>query len=300
MTEQPKTITQHPSDLLLRVYKTMDGRHPEISVTVPVFTTWKTVLRAVDSALVEVDEPVVIISKRTEAQRQILRKIALENVQIMNLSSPAKTPPGLPIRTQYDVTSLPLPKPASPETRKRLKEDAMPFMPFREPYPAILNATIAERTLPVVKAEITLNGIDADDEVTSSVLGTVDMLWDTCAHNTIITEDLLSEKFRRYIQEPQHDPYRSDNGLRVQMDAVIAFSNVPIAISAIVLVVPKSVVPNERVGILFGQQQCIDRLHYRSLPRCILEAKGENIEKEMWGDIILDEFVDSEGNIQSL
>jgi len=62
------------------------------------------------------------------------------------------------------------------------------------------------------------------------------------------------------------------------MDAIIALSNSPIKIGAIVLVIPKSVVPNERIGILFGQKLCIDRLSYQSLPRHILNTMDEDIE----------------------
>ena len=46
--------------------------------------------------------------------------------------------------------------------------------------------------------------------------------------------------------------HRLGNGLRVMMDAVICLSNAPVNINAIVMVVPKSVMPNERIGILFG------------------------------------------------
>jgi hypothetical protein len=50
------------------------------------------------------------------------------------------------------------------------------------------------------------------------------------------------------------------------MDAVIGLSNVPIQINTIVMVVPKSVVPNERIGILFGQLQFIDCISYQCSP----------------------------------
>ena len=123
------------------------------------------------------------------------------------------------------------------------------------------------------------------------------MIWDTGAHQTVITEDLFSDKFREYLKDPIHDPYRSPDGVRVQMDGVIALSNSSIKISAIILVVPKSLVPNERIRILFGQKLCIDRLSYQSIPRHILNAMGEDIEDGLWGDIILDKFVDDVGNI---
>jgi hypothetical protein len=84
------------------------------------------------------------------------------------------------------------------------------------------------------------------------------------------------------------------------MDAVIGLSNVPIEINEIVMVVPKSMMPNERTGILFGQLQCIDCISYHSSPRRILEAKGEDVNEEMWGDIVIDGYVDGDNKLHSL
>jgi len=179
----------------------------------------------------------------------------------------------------------------------RLREEAMPFMPFRQPYHLTLHASITEKTLPVVKAKVIVSGIDGANDDLTEEFDQIDMIWDTGAPQTIITEDLLSDKFRRFLQDPMHDPYRSQDGVRVLLDASIGLSNVPIQIEAIVLVVPKRVVPNERIGILFGQKQCIDHLSYRSIPHRILNAKGENIDEGLWGDIVLDELVDDYGNI---
>jgi hypothetical protein len=79
------TKTHHPSKLLHQVAWDMNFRHPEISVTVPRVTTWKTVLRAIGSALREVDGPIMILDKCSESQRQrrqqILRQVALQTVK---------------------------------------------------------------------------------------------------------------------------------------------------------------------------------------------------------------------------
>jgi len=284
-------MTYHPSQLLRQVARAMNWKDTEISVTVPKMTTWKTVLHAVDSALGELDGPVMIRKERSPAQREKLRQVALEDVRDWNSSSSAYTSPGLPIRTKYDVKSVPFPKRASQATRMRLKRDAMPFMPFRQPYIPTLRASLTEKTLPVVKAKVSIGGIDAVEGHPTDEFEEIDMLWDTGAHKTIIAEELLSDELRRYLQDPINDPYRSADGVRVQMDAAICFSNSSFEINAIVLVIPKSVMPNERIGILFGQQQCIDHISYRSIPRCILNAKGENLEEGLWGDLVLDEVI---------
>lgn len=54
----------------------------------------------------------------------------------------------------------------------------------------------------------------------------------------------------------------------VQVDAGIA----------ICIVAPKAKISNEQVGILFGQRMCIDRLVYSSVPRPLIEAKGQSVD----------------------
>lgn len=46
-------------------------------------------------------------------------------------------------------------------------------------------------------------------------LDSVDMVWDTGAHRTIIAEEVLAPSFREYLQTPVHDPYRSPDGCSV-------------------------------------------------------------------------------------
>lgn len=41
--------------------------------------------------------------------------------------------------------------------------------------------------------------------------------------------------------------------------------------------------PNQLLGILFGQITCIDRLSLQAIPRRILLAKKEHISEEFWG-----------------
>lgn len=294
--DESQTITHHPSEVLRQVATAMNWRDTEISVRLPTMTTWKVAIRATDAALGERDGPVMITPRRTERQRQILRQVARENVQLENSASLSS--PGLRIRTRYNALSLPLPERSTEDRRKWLKEDAKPFDPFLDPYSIILRASMTEKTLPMVKANLTLSGIDSTSTDPSEVLKSVDMLWDTGAHQTIITEDLLSDSFREYLRDHQHDPYRFHDGLRLQMDAIIGLSNVPVKIAAIIMVVSKSVVPNGRVGVLFGQRQCIDHLSYRSIPRRILERKAEEITKDMWGDIVLEELIDEEDLIR--
>ena len=59
-------------------------------------------------------------------------------------------------------------------------------------------------------------------------------------------------------------------------------------------------VPNERVSILLGQKECIDRLVYESIPRSILPTRGENLENDVWSDFILKEYLDESDNLVAI
>lgn len=92
------------------------------------------------------------------------------------------------------------------------------------------------------------------------------MIWDRGAHSTII-----SDAFRKYLTLPAHGLYRSDTGVKVQIDGEIRFSNTIVQIDWNCLVVPTS---NQRVGVLLGQRGAIDRIIYTSAPRANLVARG--------------------------
>jgi hypothetical protein len=123
------------------------------------------------------------------------------------------------------------------------------------------------------------------------------MIWDTGAHRTIIVEEILPPPFRKYLESPVHDPYRSSDGLSLRVDAGIALSNCAVSMTAVTLIVPKAKMPNGMAGILFGQRLCIDRLSYHSIPRLILLAKGEDVAENLWGDIIATEYLNVDGDI---
>lgn len=118
------------------------------------------------------------------------------------------------------------------------------------------------------------------------------LLWDTGAHSTLIADELLPEAFKEYLTKPENDCYRSASGTRVQVDALIVFSNQILPISCVCVVVPRSVIADSRVGILFGQSMCINRLVHKCIPQAILSARGENVPSTVWGDILIEDYVD--------
>lgn len=66
------------------------------------------------------------------------------------------------------------------------------------------------------------------------------MIWDTGAHKTIITEDVLSAEFQEYLKDPVHDPYRSVDGLCVRIEANVLLTNSVVPIAAVALNCPES------------------------------------------------------------
>lgn len=172
---------------------------------------------------------------------------------------------------------------------------------FREPY-MTLRAETMDSYIPIIRANITLRAIDGgeDDLIESWV--SKEMIFDTGAHRNIISEEMLSPRFLEYLKDPIHEEYRIDqteagNGMTIQLDVEIQLSNCILPISTIVHIVPKSQMPNRFVGILLGQVGAIDRLSLSMKPRQILEAKGEQVPANIWGDIMIDEYVDLSGDL---
>lgn len=291
----------HPREVLRQVAASMSRQHDFLSVTLPSYTTWRTAIRAAEASMKDVDGEMLIMPPRATNPPR-LREIAIQAAR--DCSQPEspmgniENNPGLGIRTHVDLASLKPPQPRSISARQRLREAAKKSAsdPAREPY-VTLRAQRTEQYLPAVTANITVRGIDEVRDTPIVELKATEIIWDTGAHYTIITEELLSAEFRQYMKNPVHDPYRSSGGLCIQMDATIAFTNASVSIGTVARIVPKAKMPNNYCGVLFGQCMCIDRLSYFSIPRRLLQAKGSIIPESCWGDIIVSEYLDEEDNI---
>jgi hypothetical protein len=96
---------------------------------------------------------------------------------------------------------LPSPK-HSKETTKTLKEN-LPTSDYREPYQVSLHASLEDGFLPVLNSHVRLEEIGNNQE--REILRNIDMIWDSGVHQTVITEELLSESFRQHLQSPEND-----------------------------------------------------------------------------------------------
>ena len=74
------TIMLHPSELLRQVSTSMNWHYKDITIILPVQTTWKALLGAADAALRDVDEPIHLFPKQRSISRRVLWEVALETV----------------------------------------------------------------------------------------------------------------------------------------------------------------------------------------------------------------------------
>lgn len=206
MTE-PTLASLHPSELLIQLSNNIRGRISDLSITIPWTTTWLQALKSTADALKDVDAPITFIPRRKDPHRsQILREMAIRNKQDFDANPTSTTFSGLPIRSNVDLKALGPPQQPSSSSREQLKENARNISSMPDPYNVVLRAGITEMTLPVVRGNITLRGVDAEIDHPWTTLSEVEMLWDTGCHQTVITEELLPESFRDYLKDEIHEP----------------------------------------------------------------------------------------------
>jgi len=133
------------------------------------------------------------------------------------------------------------------DTQRNCEEDVK----FPDHYPLRLVPEFEEVALAVVPCSLKIESIDGILGDPTVTFAEIDGIWDTGAHVSVIVEDLLPEYLLQNLKDPKHDPYRDSSGIpRVRDSAILGFLNSAIKIKAIFLIIPKTVVPNERVGIL--------------------------------------------------
>ena len=296
MTQQPLHITLRPSDVLRQVGSAIEILPPTVTVTLPMETTCKNAIDAVESTL-ENDQALVLSHPTKPGVRHRLREIALEHARIWNTESSSPSSGGLRIYTSVDLIAMGPPELPTEETRNRFREIAKNTPTFPDPYPLRLVPKVGEKSIALVPCSFTIRGVDAGPDDPNVKLSNIDAIWDTGAHISVIVEDMLPSSFLEHLKDPIHEPYKDPTGTRVQVSAYVAFSNTAVRIEAVFLVVPKRVVPNERVGVLLGQHSLINRTTHFMTSRDMLRAKGSEISDEHWGYIDLHEYLDVYGKI---
>lgn len=240
----------------------------------------------------------ILLPTTNPARRAALRTKALEIQRLSQEATPLSS--GRPIRTTGKLNPEDCPKPASPDRRALLKKKFLDenTPPPREPYVLGLRALRAEHTLAAIIGNATITAVDWEPGMPTCEFKGFEMLWDTGAATTIITKDLLDEKFQTHLSDPIHRDYQNQNGTRVQISFTLEFTNSLFSMDLIAWVLDKEALPNTRSGIILGQNGFINALQYRSVPRSIIEARGEMIDERFWGDLILESYVDFDGALK--
>lgn len=288
-----------PSFVLTEVAANLDLHHSELRVTLPnnLFTNQQALSATLDCVGDLPDH--ILLPTSNPVRRRALRLQALENIRALDETQPC--PSTRPIRTPANLKPEDHPPPLSPNRRALLKEKFLDENePPLKPYVLTLPALCSERTLAAIVGNATITAVDWEMGMPTCQLSHIEMLWDTSAASTIITKDLLGEQFLSYLSDPIHGNYRTPDATRVQVSVALEFSNSVFKIDLIAWVVDKEFVPNGRSGIILGQKGCIDVLQYRSIPRSILTAQGQTVDERLWGDLILESYVDLDGSLKEV
>lgn len=241
----------------------------------------------------------ILLPTTNPARREALRRKALEN---KNLAENTPISSSRPIRTTGKLESAGFPEPLSPERRALLKNKLLAenTPPPRDAYVLELRALRTDNTLVAIVGNARITAIDWDVGMPECHLRGIEMLWDTSAASTIITQDLLGQDFQAHLSDAIHAPYKNQNGTRVQVSFNLEFTNTLFSMDIVAWVVDKETLPNARSGVILGQKDCIDAIQYRSIPRTILEARGESVNEMFWGDLILESHVDFDGTLKEI
>ncbi|KAI9863674.1 MAG: uracil DNA glycosylase [Trichoglossum hirsutum] len=230
---------------------------------------------------------VVFTEPPSKAIRAAARKFAL--------APPPSNP--LAIRTNTD-TPLPDPLPLTTKQRDALRKLALEtVLPPNVPYIFTLRPRLAEAYLPSLTGTLVLTGLDSDDRSPAASVTMNKIYFDTGAHISVVSDDLVTEEFRQYLRLEENAPYLQGNGSRVQVSASLRFSNGHITMAFIILVVPLDEMPNRFSGVLLGQRTFIDRLQFEMIPRNLLIAREQNIPDRIWGDILIKAFIDLDAEV---
>jgi len=304
MALQP-TSSQHTSDyklnmstahLLREITRDVRKHAPTARVSISPKSTWTNALAVASKSLEDEDQTTLIFPERSKEQREAIKKLALSEKPHSSTIIPpgSSTSIGRRVRTPFPKDrSPPLARPEAKEWIRKMAREIV-AQGYRLPYTLDIRATLTDGYLTTVSGTLNLQMIDAeeDDEFPECQLVLEDMLWDTGSPICTITADILPERFANRLSDPKNDPYYDHSSTTVQVQGYLALSNSEFYFETIARVVPPSMVPNGRSGVILGQRCFMDHLDVRQVPRSILEARGQELKEDEWGDIKIIEYID--------
>jgi len=288
-------ISLRPNEALRQIAQTLNGHVDDWNLHLPVLSTCSETLRTLQASLTTRDRALFLIPARSRAQKEALRRSARQEFSQAASSSRAHA---LQVRNTTPAAQLSPPTRPSPQIQSKLRQN-FPSDEFRREPHMTARATTREddNRLACVPAFLKLSAIDGDERSQIFDVRVEDCLFDTGCDTSIITDDLISPGF---MAQDVHDAYRFKDRVGVQVSATLSFSGSAFQLDGIFEVRPAAAVPNCRHGVILGQKAFIDAMVYRSVPRSILIAQGEEVGEKYWGDIVVEMYVDADGDLHQL
>lgn len=294
-TSSTASIQLEPNDALVQVARSIKESGPHAKSSYPATSTWAGVLRRCADVMAPYDATIDLMHPKTPARRARIQALA----KTTSLCAPSITEedhfPGLRLINAGEINNLPPPTRASSAYRQKLKENLSTIpKPFLDPYLKTVTLRLESKKLATLCGLLTFSAIDGLEGEQCATVKSTEMLVDTEAQISLVTEDILPENFRTYLTSSIHDSYRSKDGTSVQVDARFSFADRQIDMACVFHVVPRSRIPNNRVGVILGQNSCLDHMVYTLKPRLFIQSVEE---EDFWGDMTIHQYVDPFGEI---
>ena len=285
-----------PVDVLSNIVAVINKHVGDIAIPPPFVTNTSEALKRLDVALTNSQRhrQIVLHKIKTPEQIKALQKLAREYMPDSSAPSAQSSGP-LSIRNVTSSSKLPIPSPPTPAQNRKLKENFPPPPDDNEPF-FFLRAKLDEGKLASLPGTVNITAMDYDpnDRNTEEIVVSSDFcLWDTGASICVITDDLIRAQSTTFLDDKIHDPYRGSRQVSVQVSGYFCFSNSIIRIDAPFHIMEKESLPNKRSGIILGQHGMIDRMEFQSIPKVILESRGEVVKENEWGDINMISYIDT-------
>ncbi|KAI9785225.1 MAG: uracil DNA glycosylase [Peltula sp. TS41687] len=221
-----------------------------------------------------------------------------------NQPTPTREPENQPTRS---------PQPAPKSVQEAIQKLALSDKTIRDSYSTV-PAGLAEGSLCQLDITLCPRGCEEHRDNIQKI-GSINAYVDTGAHVTIISSDLLSEDYWKFLQTAdENEPYRNTvggTGQRIfcQVDFIIEIPQLDhFTFNVLALVVPRSAMPNQLSGVLLGQRSFLERMEFSFRPWRITKAVEsesggsfddlkERPQNHGWGTVEIKRFVDLEGNL---
>ena len=102
-----------------------------------------------------------------------------------------------------------------------------------------------ESKLAALSGAINISVVNAESDDPQVLLCSDCCLWDSGAHLSVISDDLIQEQDPGFLDNDIHEPYRQANGIGVQASGIFKFSNFEVSITAIFVITPLQRIPSQ-------------------------------------------------------